>query len=106
MSLRRYTRETNAFSKRMWNHCCALGLFYFWYNFCRIHSSLGKTPAMAAGLTHEPWELEWLLDLMDEQVRMRPRGLYRSKHSMSREEGWNGCWQRGSCFQICQYIDS
>jgi hypothetical protein len=48
--MRRFTRLTNAFSKKFENHCHALALYFFWYNFCRVHKTLGVTPAMASGL--------------------------------------------------------
>ena len=51
MQLRRFTRLTNAFSKRLENMKAALSLHFAWYNFCHVHSSLRVTPAMAAGLT-------------------------------------------------------
>ena len=63
MSVRRYTRKTNAFSKKVENHEHALALYIFWYNFMRPHLSLGAltTPAMAAGLTDRPLTWKWFL---------------------------------------------
>lgn len=61
MQLRRFTRLTNAFSKKLENLKAALALHFAWYNFCRVHTSLRITPAMAAGLTPEVWPLEALL---------------------------------------------
>ena len=63
MSLRRYTRRTNAFSKTVTNHEHALALYVFWYNFMRPHMSLGPltTPAMASGLTDHPLPWKWLV---------------------------------------------
>ena len=61
MQLRRFTRLTNAFSKKLENLKAALALHFAWYNFCRIHSSLRVTPAMAAGVSNEIWSLERLL---------------------------------------------
>jgi hypothetical protein len=50
MAMRSFTRLTNAFSKKFENHCHALALYFFWYNFCRVDKTLGVTPAMASGL--------------------------------------------------------
>lgn len=62
MQLRRFTRLTNAFSKKLENLKAALALHFCWYNFCRIHSTLRVTPAMAAGITEEIWTIESLVD--------------------------------------------
>ena len=51
MGLRRYTRLTNAFSRKIENHSAAVALYYFAYNFIKIHDTLRCTPAMAAGVT-------------------------------------------------------
>jgi hypothetical protein len=61
MKMRRFTRLTNAFSKKLENLKAALSLHFAWYNFCRIHSTLRVTPAMAAGVTDSVWELQNLL---------------------------------------------
>ena len=58
MSMRRFTRLTNAFSKKVQNHACAIGLHYMFYNFGRIHKSLRVTPAMQAGIADHVWTLE------------------------------------------------
>lgn len=68
MSIRRYTRLTNAHSKKLRNHTAALGLFLCFYNFCRIHQSIRVTPAMAAGVTPHVWKIEELIGLMDRQA--------------------------------------
>ena len=62
MMTRRMTRLTNAHSKKWENHEAALGLFFAYYNFCRVHSTIKGTPAKAAGLTGETWSLERLLE--------------------------------------------
>jgi hypothetical protein len=66
MSMRRFTRLTNAFSKKLENLECAVALHYMWYNFGRKHQSLkGKTPAMAAGVADYVWEIVGLLKRHD-----------------------------------------
>ena len=64
MSMRRFTRLTNAFSKKIENLECAVALHFMYYNFCRIHQTLRVTPAMEAGLTDHAWELEELISLL------------------------------------------
>jgi transposase-like protein/IS1 family transposase len=61
MSIRRFTRLTNAFSKKWENHNYALALHFAHYNFCRIHKTIRCTPAMEAGLTKTVWSLKDLL---------------------------------------------
>ncbi len=61
MSVRRYTRLTNAHSKKTRNHDAMLGLYFAWYNFCRKHQTIKATPAVKAGLATEPWTLARLL---------------------------------------------
>jgi cell fate regulator YaaT (PSP1 superfamily) len=58
MSMRRFTRLTNAFSKKFENHRAAVALHFMYYNFGRIHKTLRITPAMAAGLADHVWSLE------------------------------------------------
>lgn len=65
MSMRRFTRLTNGFSKKVENHACAVALHYMHYNFCRIHKSLRVTPAMEAGVTDHVWSIEELAGLLD-----------------------------------------
>ncbi|MCW2310277.1 IS1 family transposase [Rhodobium gokarnense] len=66
MGMRRFTRLTNAFSKKVDNHIHALSLYFVWYNFCRQHKSLkGSSPAMAAGLTDTLHDMEWIVGLID-----------------------------------------
>jgi IS1 family transposase len=61
MQLRRFTRLTNAFSKKLENMKAALALHFAWYNFCRVHSSLRVTPAMAANISNHVYELAELV---------------------------------------------
>ncbi|WP_298259900.1 IS1 family transposase [Bradyrhizobium sp.] len=64
VSMRRFTRLT-AFSKKFENHCHALALYFFFYNFCRVHKTLGATPAMAAGVTDRIMKMEDAVSLID-----------------------------------------
>jgi IS1 family transposase len=64
MSMRRFTRLTNGFSKKIEMHMHAVALHFMHYNFCRIHQTLRITPAMAAGLASGPWEISQLVDLV------------------------------------------
>lgn len=64
MSMRRFTRLTNGFSKKLENHGHAVALYFMHYNFCRIHKTLRVTPAMEAGLTDHVWTLEELIGLL------------------------------------------
>jgi len=77
MSSRRFTRLTNAFSKKTENHAHAVALHYMHYNYCRIHQTLRVTPAMEAGLTDHVWT-------MDELIALLPKPAV-SKSSIYRE---------------------
>ncbi|MCH8201773.1 MAG: DDE-type integrase/transposase/recombinase [Proteobacteria bacterium] len=82
MSLRRFTRLTNAFSKKINNHCHALALYFLHYNFCRIHKTLKISPAMAAGVTDTLRDMEWIVSLIDARApKPGPRGPYKKKNS-------------------------
>jgi IS1 family transposase len=65
MSMRRFTRLTNGFSKKIENHAAAIALHFMHYNFCRIHKTLRITPAMEAGLAGHVWSVEELVGLLD-----------------------------------------
>jgi len=65
MGMRRFTRLTNGFSKKLENHGHMVALYFMHYNFCRIHKSLRVTPAMEAGLTDHVWEIEELITLLN-----------------------------------------
>jgi hypothetical protein len=62
MGMRRWTRLTNAFSKKWENHWAAAALWYCWYNFGRVHKSLRMTRAMAAGITDHIWTVREMLE--------------------------------------------
>jgi transposase-like protein/IS1 family transposase len=63
MSVRRFTRLTNAFSKKWENHWAAIACWFAFYNFCRVHKSLRVTPAMAAGIADHVWSVRELLEV-------------------------------------------
>jgi len=65
MQMRRFTRLTNGFSKKIENHIAALALHYMHYNFVRIHQTLRVTPAMAAGITGRLWSIQDIVSLLD-----------------------------------------
>jgi IS1 family transposase len=65
MHMRRFTRLTNAFSKKLENHVHALSLYFQWYNFGRIHQTLRCTPAMRAGVSDHVWSIEEIVGLLD-----------------------------------------
>ena len=65
MGMRRFTRLTNAFSKKVENLAAAVSLHFMHYNFARVHKTLGVTPAMAAGVTDHVWSLEEIAGLLD-----------------------------------------
>lgn len=68
MHMRRFTRLTNAFSKKFENHMHMVALYTMFYNFVRIHKTLRVTPAMEAGLTDRVWDMEDILAVMDERA--------------------------------------
>ncbi len=78
MHMRRFTRLTNAFSKKIENHCHAIALHFVYYNFCKVHKSLSVTPAMQAGLMKKPMTLEDIARLTDIQAPEK-RGSYKKK---------------------------
>ena len=82
MSMRRFTRLTNGFSKKIDNHIHMLSLYFVHYNFCRIHKTLKVTPAMEAGLTKELHSMGFIVDLMDARApKPKKRGPYKKRNS-------------------------
>lgn len=67
MHMRRFTRLTNAFSKKIENHAHSVALFTTYYNFVRIHKTLRVTPAMAAGVTGKLWEIGDIVKVLEDQ---------------------------------------
>ena len=80
MHMRRFTRLTNGFSKKVENHLHAVALHFMHYNFCRVHKTLRVTPAMEAGLTDHVWSIEELVNLTPEPVAKK-RGPYKKKRA-------------------------
>jgi len=80
MAMRRFTRLTNAFSKKFENHCHALALYFFWYNWTRQHKAHRLSPAMAAGLTDRLLSMADLANMVDAaQPKPRKRGSYKKR---------------------------
>jgi IS1 family transposase len=73
MSIRRYTRLTNAFSRKLENHAAAVALYYFSYNLIKIHGSLRCTPAMAAGVVGRLYEISDLVALLEAEEQKEKR---------------------------------
>ncbi len=86
--MRRFTRLTNAFSKKIENHNYAVVLHFMHYNFARIHSSLRVTPAMAANVTDKLWSVEDIALMSDAYWEKRnppkPRDPYKTKAQISK----------------------
>lgn len=80
MSMRRFTRLTNGFSKKLENHVHALALYFAFYNFVRIHKTLRMSPAMAAGITDRLWSLDDIVAKIDAMAPApKARGPYKKK---------------------------
>ena len=78
MHMRRFTRLTNAFSKKIENHCHAIALHFVYYNFAKIHKTLRVTPAMEAKLTKKPMTIQEIVMLADYEAP-KTRGNYKKK---------------------------
>ena len=79
MSMRRFRRLTNGFSKKFDNHVHALALYFVHYNFCRIHKSLRVSPAMAADVADRRWSFDDILAKIDASKVPAKRGPYKKK---------------------------
>lgn len=78
MGMRRFTRLTNGFSKKIENHLHMLSLYFVHYNFCRMHKTLRMSPAMAAGVVSDLRDVEWIVSLIDARApKAGPRGPYK-----------------------------
>ena len=65
MSMLRFTRLTNAFSKKLENHAATVALYFMYYNFARVHHTLRVTPAMEAGIADHVWSIEEIVQLIE-----------------------------------------
>jgi hypothetical protein len=83
MGMRRFTRLTNGFSKKVANHCAAIALHFMHYNFGRVHKTLRVTPAMEAGVSDHVWSLAEIAALVPEPVAKK-RGPYRPRAGNSK----------------------
>lgn len=82
MGMRRFTRLTNAFSKKLKNHIHMLSLYFVHYNFCRMHKTVRMSPAMAAGVSETLRDMEWIVSLIDARApKPGPRGPYKKRPS-------------------------
>ena len=79
MHMRRCTRLTNGFSKKLENHANAIALHFAYYNFVRIHQTLRMTPAMAAGVTNKLWEMADLVAIVEAADKPAVRGPYKKR---------------------------
>ena len=70
MSMRRFTRLTNGFSKKLENHAATVALYFMYYNFGRMHQTLRVTPAMEAGIADHVWSVEEVCALLDPARRL------------------------------------
>ena len=82
MHMRRFTRLTNAHSKKFENHCHMVALYTVWYNFARINSAVRMAPAMAAGISDRLWDMADIVKLIDDAApKPGPRGFYKKQIS-------------------------
>lgn len=85
MHMRRFTRLTNAFSKKVENHAHAVALHMMYYNFVRVHKTLRVTPAMEAGVSERLWEIKDIAKLVeDAEGAPKKRGSYKKQHQISK----------------------
>ena len=80
MHMRRFTRLTNGFSKKLSNHCHMVALYTVFYNFVKIHKTLSVTPAMESGISGEVRDFEWIVGLVDlNKPEPKKRGSYKKR---------------------------
>lgn len=91
--MRRFTRLTNAFSKKIENHACAVALHSMYYNFVRLHQTLKVSPAMAAGVTDRLWEMVDVVDVLDSFEAKRKRHAPQAVFGVE-------CWRIGEGYYV------
>ena len=82
MHMRRFTRLTNGFSKKVENHAYAVALHMMYYNFVRVHKTLRTSPAMAAGVSKRLWEVSDIVALIDAEITPKKRGPYKKQNKV------------------------
>lgn len=87
MHMRRFTRLTNAFSKKLEHHIAAISLHFMYYNFVRVHQTLRVTPAMAAGVTDRVWEMSDIVELLEQRDDAKSRSQRRTRNLEAFREG-------------------
>ena len=88
MHMRRFTRLTNGFSKKVENHAYQVALHFMYYNFCKIHASLRVAPAMEAGVGDHVWSIDEIVTPLPEPT-FGPRGPYKKKTPVDNQK--NAC---------------
>ena len=83
MHMRRFTRLTNAFSKKLEHHITAISLHFMFYNFVRIHQTLRITPAMAAGVTDHVWDIADIVRMVEEREERERREARKERNERS-----------------------
>ncbi len=78
MSMRRFTRLTNAFSKKIENHAASVAIYFTWYNFGRVHQTLKTTPAIKAGIASHVWSVDEMVELLS---KIEPKSTRAAKIS-------------------------
>jgi hypothetical protein len=68
MGMRRFTRLTNGFSKKIENHAHMIAIWHMWYNFGRVHQTLRVTPAMEAGISQHVWPIQEIVELTNQAM--------------------------------------
>jgi hypothetical protein len=85
MHMRRFTRLTNGFSKKVENHAYAVALHMMYYNFVRVHKTLRMSPAMAAGVTERLWDISDIVSLIEAAAGpAKKRGPYKKRTEISK----------------------